>query len=196
MCMNDSVLILNGSPRKHGNTVYLIGRLMEGVREVHPDAEIEVANLAFMKIGHCRACDACRREDRIGQYCVFKDDMAGLYDKVLQADAIVFASPIYWFTMTAQMKLFLDRLYGLWLERTKALQGKSIAAVMVYGDADPYISGAINAMHTMEDICKYCGAKLAGIVYGTANDIGDAENNAELTRKARMLGRALLYLLP
>ena len=146
--MSKNVLILNGSPRRHGNTAYLIGKLTEGVREAHPDTEIEVANLAFMKIGPCRACDACRKEERLEKYCVFQDDMAGMYEKVLNADAIVIASPIYWFTMTAQTKLFMDRLYGLWLERTNALRGKAFASIMVYGDSDPYISVAINAMHT------------------------------------------------
>jgi multimeric flavodoxin WrbA len=190
--MPENVLILNGSPRKNGNTAYLIGKLIEGLREAHPDAQAEVVNLASMKIAPCRACDACRREDRLGQYCVFRDDMAGMYEKVLKADAIVIASPIYWFTMTAQTKLFMDRLYGLWLERTHAFRGKTFAAVMVYGDADPYISGAVNAIRTIEDACRYCGARLAGIVYGTANDIGDAAKNPELQQKARMLGKLLL----
>jgi multimeric flavodoxin WrbA len=190
--MSKKVLILNGSPRKNGNTVFLIGRLKEGIHETQPDAEIEIIHLAFLKISPCNACDGCRMENPGKPYCVIRDDMAGLYDKVIKADAIIIASPVYWFTMTAQTKLFVDRLYGLWLEKTKALSGKTIAAIMVYGDADPYISGAINAIRTIEDICKYCGANLAGIVYGTANGIGDAEKNAELTQKARMLGRGLL----
>jgi multimeric flavodoxin WrbA len=192
MAMSKSILVLNGSPRRKGNTTFLISKLMEGVYETHPGARIEVANLAFMKIAACRACDACRREDRIGQYCAFKDDMAELYEKVLQADAIVVASPIYWFSVTAQMKLFMDRLYGLWLERTNAFHDKAIAAILVYGDVDPYISGAINAIRMIEDICRYSKAKPAGIVYGTANDIGDAEKDKELSDKATMLGKALL----
>ena len=190
--MQKNVLILNGSPRKKGNTAYLIGKLIEGIHEAHPDTETETINLAFLKISPCNACDGCRIENPGKLYCVIRDHMAGLYDKVVKADAIIIASPVYWFTMTAQTKLFIDRLYGLWLEKTKAFMGKSIAAVLVYGDADPYISGAINAIRTIEDICKYCGAKLAGIVYGTANDIGDAEKNTGLTQKTRMLGRVLL----
>jgi multimeric flavodoxin WrbA len=190
--MSKNVLILNGSPRKHGNTAYLVGKLSEGIREAHPDAEIEAVRLHGLKIGPCRACDACRREERLGKYCVYADDMAGLYDKVLNADAVVIASPIYWFTVTAQTKLFMDRLYGLWLERTNALQGKTFAAIIVYGDADPYISGAINAIHMIEDACRYCKARLAGIAYGTANGIGDAAQNAGLCAKAFKLGSSLL----
>lgn len=190
--MGRKVLILNGSPRKNGNTAYLIGQAVAGIKEAHPDAEIEVVSLNAMKIHPCKACDACRSEKKKEPYCPVPDDMAGLYPKVVQADAIVFANPIYWFSFPAQTKLFLDRLYGLWNEKTHVLGGKTFALISVYGDEDPYIAGAVNAFHMFGDICRYCNARLAGIVYGTANDIGDAEKDGELTKKAFMLGKALL----
>ena len=182
--MGKKVLILNGSPRKNGNTAYLIGKAVEGILCAHPDAEIETVALDSLKISPCRSCDGCRREDRAGKYCVVRDDMAPLYDKAVNADAIIFASPIYWFNMTAQTKLFMDRLYGLWLERTHAFEGKTIAALTVYGDEDPYVSGAVNFIHIIEDTCRYCKARFAGAVYGTANDIGDAQNDPVICEKA------------
>lgn len=185
------VLILNGSPRKKGNTAFLISKAAEGIKESSRDAQIEVVLLNSLKIAPCRACDGCRKEERKGKYCVVNDDMAPLYEKTLDADAIIFANPVYWFTMPAQTKLYMDRLYGLWLEKTNALEGKTIAAMTVYGDADPYASGAVNFIHSIEDACKYCGARFAGVVYGTANDIGDAEKDPELTEKAVKLGREL-----
>ena len=190
--MANSVLILNGSPRKKGNTAFLIGKLIEGICESQPDTQIETVNLHTLKIGPCRACNGCRKEDRVGQYCVYQDDMTPLYHKLMHADAIVFASPIYWFGITAQMKLFIDRFYGLWLERTAGFAGKTFAAVLVYGDEDPLISGAVNAIHMFEDAARYCKARLAGVAYGTANDIGDAEQNSDLCRKAKELGMSLL----
>jgi multimeric flavodoxin WrbA len=186
------VLILNASPRKNGNTAFAVGKAAEGVRSAHPDAEIEVVRLHGLKIAPCRACDVCRRAERLGQYCIVNDDMAGLYGKVVEADAIILASPIYWFTMAAQLKLFMDRLYGLWIERTKSLEGKLVGALFVYGDADPYSSGAVNAFGTMQSFWNYTGAKPAGIAYGSANDIGDAAKNAALTERAFLLGRDLL----
>ncbi len=189
--MAKKVLILNGSPRKNGNTAYLIGKVTDGIRETHPDAEIETVALGQLKINPCKACDGCRREDRIGKYCVVRDDMAPLYDKAAAADAIIFASPIYWFNMTAQTKLFMDRLYGLWLERTRAFEGKTFAVLTVYGDEDPYASGAVNFIHIVEDASRYCKARFAGAVYGTANDIGDAQDNSALCEKAFELGKAL-----
>lgn len=189
--MGRSVLILNGSPRKNGNTAYLIGKAAEGILKAHPDAEIETVALSPLKIHPCTACEGCRREERIGKYCSVRDDMAPLYDKAVNADAIIFASPIYWFNMTAQTKLFMDRLYGLWLERTHAFEGKTIAAITVYGDEDPYIAGAVNFIHIIEDACRYCKAKFSGVVYGTANDIGDAKKNPALCEKAFELGKSL-----
>jgi multimeric flavodoxin WrbA len=190
--MSKNVLILNGSPRKHGNTVYLIGKLTEGIRDTHPDAQIDVANLAFMKIGPCRACDACRNESRKQEYCIFNDDMSGLYDQLIQADAFVIASPIYWFTVSSFVKLFLDRLHGLRLESNEALKGKRAAVLLVYCDEDAYVSGAVNALHTLRDSFGYMKADYAGAAYGRANQPGDAEKNEELTHKAYELGKALL----
>lgn len=190
--MARKVLIVNGSPRKKGNTATLIERLIEGVEESNPDAEIKVVDLHSLSIKPCKACDGCRREGREGDYCVIDDDMASLYKKTVKADAIVFACPIYWFSVSAQMKLFMDRLYGLWLERTKAFEGKRLAVMLVYGDADEVTSGAVNAIHMFEDTAKYCKAQLVGVVHGTAGDIGDAKKDQELCKKAKELGKALL----
>ena len=105
---------------------------------------------------------------------------------------IVFACPVYWFTITAQLKLFMDRLYGLWVEKTHCLRGKTFAALLVFGDADPYLSGAVNAIHTFEDVARYLGARFAGVAYGSANDIGEADRNPELCDKAKSFGKALM----
>ncbi len=190
--MSKYVLILNASPRKNGNTAFLVGKTAEGIRASYPDAEIEVVRLEELKITPCRACDTCRRGDRSGLYCGLDDGMTALYDKVIRADAIVLASPIYWFSLSAQMKLFMDRLYGLWLERNKFLQGKPVGAILVFGDVDAYVSGAVHAIGTIKSLWNYTGAKPAGIAYGSANDIGDAEKNAELVKKAYALGTELL----
>lgn len=189
--MANKVLIVNGSPRKKGNTAFLIQKMTEGILAADPGASVEVVELSKLQIGPCLACDGCRREGRSGLYCVVKDDMAGLYGKVAQCDALVLAAPVYWFSLSGQIKLFLDRLYGLWLERHRTLEGKRLAALVVYGDEDPYISGAINALHMVGDIARYCKMKLAGTVYGTANGIGDAEKNEALVRRACALGAEL-----
>ena len=76
--------------------------------------------------------------------------MAGLYARIAQVPALLFVSPIYWFTYSAQLKAAIDRLYCLRNWDNDFLKGKKAGAVFVYGDVDPYASGAVNAMATFD----------------------------------------------
>ena len=60
--------------------------------------------------------------------------------------------------------------------------------MLTYGDSDPYDSGAVNAIYTYQSMCRYLGIEIAGMVYGTASDIGDVEKQPELMEKAYQLG--------
>ena len=83
--------------------------------------------------------------------------MRRLYPKLMAADAIVIASPIYWFTVSAQTKLFMDRWYALGGADGYALAGKKFGVVLAYADADPFSSGAVNALRTFQDAFSYAG---------------------------------------
>jgi multimeric flavodoxin WrbA len=117
--------------------------------------------------------------------------MQSIYPKLEEADVIVIASPIYYFTITAQIKAFIDRWYALEADHGSALKGKELAIALVYGDTDLYTSGGINAIHTLDSIARYIGLKISGMVYGTAEDIGDAEKQPELMAKSFQLGESL-----
>jgi multimeric flavodoxin WrbA len=179
------ILIVNGSPRKKGNSVLLAEQVMLGAREA--GAQVEIFFLHNMSIQPCNACDACQET----QDCTIQDDMQILYPKLRRADAIVIASPIYWFTISAQTKLFIDRWYALQGSPGNALAGKQIGIVLTYGDTDPFTSGAVNAIHTFQDMCRYIGADIAGIVYGSATKEGEIQNQPSLLEKAYKLGQQL-----
>jgi multimeric flavodoxin WrbA len=117
--------------------------------------------------------------------------MQTLYPLLEKADAIVLASPVYWFTLSAQVKLCIDRWYALESPQGSALRGKQIGIVLTYGDTDLYTSGGINAIHTFESMFRYIGAEIKGMVYGSANKIGDAEKQPALMEKAYQLGKQL-----
>jgi multimeric flavodoxin WrbA len=123
--------------------------------------------------------------------CVIEDDMQILYPKLRNADAIVIASPIYWFTMSAQTKLCIDRWYALEGPRGNALAGKQIGIVLTYGDSNQFTSGAINAMRAFEDMFRYIKAEIVGMVYGTAMNAGDARKQPDLMERAYKLGQEL-----
>ncbi len=181
--MAKSVLIVKGSPRTNGNSAALADQVYTGAKQA--GAEVEAINIAGMDIRPCDACDVCA-ESHGG--CIVGDDMQALYPKLTHADVIVLAFPIYWFTINAQMKLFIDRWYALNSEDGYLLRGKQLALVFVYGDTDLYTSGGINAIHTFEALSRYIGMEIAGMVYGTAEKEGEAEQQPELMEKAFKLG--------
>ena len=183
--MSRYVLILKSSPREHGNSNTLAGQVEAGAREA--GAEVESLMLHHMDIRPCDACDVCQETG----VCIVKDDMQKIYPLLEKADAIVIASPIYWFTISAQAKLCIDRWYALETPKGSSLQGKQFGILLTYGDTDLYTSGGINAIHTFESMFRYLGAEMAGMVYGTANDIGDIEKQPALMESAFKLGKEL-----
>lgn len=184
--MNKTILILNGSPREKGNTAVLSERLEEGATEA--GADVEHIYLHGLEISPCDACDYCQDQ---GKGCVISDDMQEIYPKLLAADVIVVASPVYWYSMTAQTKLCIDRWYALESGTEFELAGKTLSLLMVYGDEDLYTSGGITVVYTLEGICRYVGLNFDGIVHGSAMDIGDAEKDLVLMEKAFQLGKKL-----
>ena len=185
------ILILKGSPREKGNSSLLADQVAAGARAA--GADVESFYLHGMDIRPCDACDACQGTDAD---CIIKDDMQTLYPKLRNADAIVVASPVYWFTMSAQTKLCIDRWYALEGPQGNALAGKQIGIVLTYGDTDPFTSGAINAIRTFQDMFRYVKANIVGIVYGSASKAGEIQNQQELMERAFKLGRKLADAQP
>lgn len=105
------VLGIDGSPRKGGNTDLLLGELLHGGRDV--GAEIEEVFLRDLQISPCLEIYACKVDGR----CPIKDDMQALYIKLAEADALVLASPIFFYGVTAQMKAVIDRCQAMWARK-------------------------------------------------------------------------------
>lgn len=179
------VVIVIGSPRQKGNSAALALKAAEGVRRA--GGEPQVYRLADMDIRPCRACDTCQRKKNWS--CVINDDMRLLYPALRKARGLVIASPVYWFTVTAQTKMFMDRLYAFSGPRGHGLKGKKVGVLLVYGDADPFSSGGVNALRMFQDAFRYIGAVVAGMVYGSANAPGEIAENKALMREAVELGR-------
>ncbi len=86
----------------------------------------------------------------------------------------------------------MDRLYAFVGPSGHGLAGKRVGIVLSYSDADPFSSGAVNALRTCQDACRYIGAPIVGMVYGTANTAGEIAGNAALMQEAFELGKALV----
>jgi len=183
------VLILAASPRKNGNSTILALKAAEGAKA--EGGEADVVSISHLKIAPCNACNSCITKPEAG--CVIKDDMQTLYQKLKDAQGIIFATPIYWFNMSAQMKLLIDRVYAMQnSEGYFAFKGKNVGVILTYGDEDVFASGGINALRSFQDIFAYVKANLVGAVYGSADKVGDVQTNRKLLQKAYDLGKRLV----
>lgn len=182
------ILVLLGSPRKKGNSTTLANQIIAGIESV--GASAEKIFLHGKDISPCQACYACQRPDSKG--CAIDDEMQPIYGKLVEADGWVIASPVYWFSMSAQTKLFLDRCFALPAYKKDAFTGKRIAVAMSFGDGDAFNSGCVNALRTFQDTARYVGANLVGMVYGSADKPGEIKSNTALMQQAEALGKKLV----
>lgn len=102
-----NILVISCGGRPHGNTAQLTDAFIRGAKEA--GNHIEKVSLIETKVEPCLGCNVCRR----GNPCVLKDGFGDIIPKIEWADALVFASPLYYWTITARMKGFIERLYGI-----------------------------------------------------------------------------------
>lgn len=108
--MSKKILILSGSPRKEGNSDLLCDAFFEGA--IAAGHQVEKLSIREKQIGFCQACYACRES----HVCFQKDDMKAILDKIVDADVLVMASPVYFYSIDAQMKAVIDRTLPRWTE--------------------------------------------------------------------------------
>jgi multimeric flavodoxin WrbA len=175
--MSKKVLVLSASPRKGGNSEMLCDQFMLGAKEAGNQAE--KIFLRDKKINYCVACDGCKRN---GGNCVQKDDMAEVLDKMIEADVIVMETPVYFYTMDAQMKTLIDRTYSRYTE----IRNKDFYFIVTAAD------GRKQAMErTLEGFRGFTsclsGAKEKGIIYGTgAWNVGDIKGSRAMKQAYEM----------
>jgi len=176
--MSKNIVVLSGSPRKEGNTERLAAAFIEGAKSVNKN--VVVFRTADMKIGGCVGCEHCFREKGI---CVQKDDMPAILEALKTADALVFVSPVYYFDMTAQLKLAIDRTYALLSVGTPI---KKAAFLITCGDnSEKAAEGAVVAY---KNICSYSKWENMGVIIATGlHKPGEIEGRIEL-EKAKALG--------
>jgi multimeric flavodoxin WrbA len=178
--MSKKVLILSSSPRKKGNSNALCDRFLEGAIEA--GHQVEKVVLAEKKINYCTGCYACKGNGR----CAQKDDMAQILDSMVAADVIVLATPVYFYTMCAQMKTVIDRTVAGYTRIAK----KNFYFIVTAADSDKAaLERTIEGFRAFTSCLP--GAKEKGIVYGTgAWEIGDILTSRAM-KQAYEMGKAL-----
>jgi multimeric flavodoxin WrbA len=100
-----------GSPRKEGNTELLLGEAVRGTGDA--GQSVRIFNLNLMNISPCQDCGGC--EDT--GLCIFEDDMVRIYEEIRNADRIILASPVFFFALSAQVKIMIDRCQCFWCQK-------------------------------------------------------------------------------
>lgn len=171
------VLALNGSPRRGGNTEVLVdAALAEAEKRGHEGKSLRLYDY---RIEPCVDCRACKKGEL---KCVLKDDMPKIYAEIDAADALIFATPIYWYGPTAKMKLLIDRLRPYVANRR--LEGKK-AYLIAPSEEGP--SACAPLVDSLRLSYKYLGLVYGGEVLATANERGEVAGKPDEMGKARRL---------
>jgi multimeric flavodoxin WrbA len=172
--------VLSASPRKGGNSDLLCDQLILGAREAGNEAE--KIRLAEKKIGYCRGCWACQKN----QKCIQKDDAAEILDKMIEADVIVMATPVYFYSMDAQMKTLIDRTCARYTE----IRDKEMYLIATAADSNAKaLERTIEGFRGFLDCLE--GAKEKGVVLATGVvQLGDVKRSPAM-KQAFEMGKAI-----
>jgi len=179
--VSKKVLVLSASPRKGGNSDLLCDRFILGAKEAGNQAE--KIFLGDKKINFCRGCLDCQSNNGI---CAQNDDMGVILDKMILADVLVMATPIYFYNMDAQLKALIDRTCS----RYTMISNKKAFLIATSDDSrkeamDITIAGFRGFLSCLNNVNE------AGIIYGTGvRDMGDIKGKPEMAVAYKM-GKAV-----
>lgn len=175
--MSKHVLIISASPRKGGNSDTLCEQFKKGAEE--GGNLVDKIRLAELTIDYCSACYACKK---LG-HCVKGDDMEQVIDKMRNADVIVLATPVYFYTMCAQMKTMIDRtLSGA---QNSGLENKEFYLIATAADGKAEMERTVDGLRGYLECLP--GAKELGVIYGAgAWQLGDIQGNPAMQEAYRM----------
>ena len=182
--MSKKIVVLNGSPRKNGNTSALVREFSKGAEST--GNTVTVFFLGDMDIHECKGCFGGNSSRECP--CVQKDDMDKIYPVVRESDIVVLATPLYYWNMSGQLRTAVDRLFALEEGDGNLLRGNGRAsALLMAAEGNGFEDVALYYDHLMEHLrWKNLGHVLAG----GNGDVGDIEGKPEL-KEAYELGRAI-----
>lgn len=181
--MSKKVLVITGSPRKGGNTDVLADTFIKGCQEA--GNEILRFDAGRKNMIGCKNCNACYSK---GEACVWGDDFNELAPMMLEADAIVFVTPLYWFTFPAQIKAAIDKIYALLIGQKEIKIRESMMIVCGETEATEVYQPIVDTYKTISNYCKWedRGCMVVPAVY----NVGDV-NSTDWPSKAEEMGKQL-----
>ncbi len=179
--MSKKVLIINTSLRANSNSERLAASFADGA--VSSGNEVETISLKGKNIAFCKGCFACQRTEK----CVINDDANAITEKIINADVVVWVTPIYYYEMSGQMKTMIDRANSLY---PRDYRFRDVYLLSVAAEEEPGVDErAVNGLKGWVDCFEK--AEFAGKVFaGGVNDPGAIEGHKAL-KQAYEMGRAI-----
>lgn len=178
--MSKKILILSGSPRKGGNSDTLCDQFMAGALDAGHD--VEKIFVSGKKIAYCKACYYCQKS---GGKCSINDDMTDILDKIIKADVLVFASPVYFYAINAQIKTVLDRTVARWTE----IKDKEFYYILTAAEGREIMERAVECFRGFADCFK--GSIERGVLCADGVYEKGAVKSTEFMAQAYELGQGV-----
>ena len=172
------ILVITGSPRKNGNSNTLVDNFIKGAEEA--GHKVVRFDSAFKNVHPCIACNKCGMNGE----CVFKDDFEFVRNNIVDADAVVFATPMYYFGISAQIKAVIDRFYSI---NGQIHVPKKAVLIMTYADTSAKEAQPIISHY--ETLLNYLGWSDAGKIIASGVWTEGSVNNTQYPKQAYELGK-------
>ncbi len=176
------VLIISTSPRMSGNSAILAEEFKRGVSDAQHD--VELISLSDKNIGFCQGCLTCQKTGK----CFIKDDANEIVEKMIQADVICFATPVYFFEMCGQMKTMLDRSNPAFLSDYKFRDIYLLASAA--DEETKTFDGTVNGLQGWIDCFEKCSLKGVIKAYGVTA-VGDIKNKKDILNETYIMGKSV-----
>lgn len=177
------ILIIQGSPHKEGSSNILAEQFKAGAEKA--GHEVVMFDAAHAKIAPCIACEYCHtRGDGV---CCQQDDMETLKQMILSSDMVVLATPLYFFNMSAQMKLAVDRLYAFLGAMSRRI--KQMALIVAANNPNPHIMDCVVTNYL--SIVNFLGVQNVGMILGAGCGTPEITKTTVYPRQAFELGASL-----
>lgn len=175
------ILLIKGSPHIEGSSNMLAEQFMEGAKAAGHD--VRVFDAAHANLHPCNGCEICGMSGN----CVQHDDMEKAKQSILDSDMMVFVTPIYYFGMSAQLKMFIDRFYSF----TTKLSAKKMKTALIIAAWDTDDDAVAYLREHYQKICRYMHFQNQGMVLGTGCGTPEMTQQTEFPKQAFELGQSI-----
>lgn len=176
-----NILVITGSAHKNGTSAKMAEEFIKGAQEAGND--VYRFDAAFKNVHPCLACEKCHNTDK---GCVFKDDMEEINPHLLDADLVVFVSPVYYYGITAQIKSVIDRFYA----NDSLLHGHK-KAVLLLTMEEKALEAADGCISTFKDMTRFLNWEIFGTIVAADSVNLDALMKTDYPAKAYALGKSI-----